>query len=252
MFSLSHFSSWCFHYLSPPSHVFIISVLLLLFYPISPIFSQSALFIPASNCEHSHNQGKWVPLGNSLGIIKQHKTCFPGPFRIFLSPINISLTSKASTKNNKCHRTVNCRDQTVTKRPVRPRVSAPFICTNTRLWIYVPRPCHFNKINLVYLLNFSDPPIFDNHSNLDFHLCHLNICHFRCIYQQRIHHQHHHLCHCHRNHLLQWENPHSHVSMVLLLTAALTWLISSISRESTLHSSFGSETTWTISNSNSY
>ena len=39
-------------------------------------------------------QGRWVPLGNSLAIIKQHKTSFPGPFRIpsnilyshFLSP----------------------------------------------------------------------------------------------------------------------------------------------------------------------
>ena len=47
------------------------------------------------------NQGKWVPLGNSLEVIKQHKTCFLGPFRIptqtftfLISPITISFSSK--------------------------------------------------------------------------------------------------------------------------------------------------------------
>ena len=95
-------------------------------------------------------------LGNSLAIIKYHRTCFPGPFRIpaqtfsFFSPHYISLClQNQAPKNVKCHRTVDCRDQTVTERPVRPRVSAPVVCKNTRLCIFVPHPCHFNKIDFL-------------------------------------------------------------------------------------------------------
>ena len=48
----------------------------------------------SSSVHNVGTQGRWVPLGNSLAIIKQHKTSFPGPFRIpsnilyshFLSP----------------------------------------------------------------------------------------------------------------------------------------------------------------------
>ena len=97
------------------------------------------------------NPGRWVPLGNSLAIIKQHKTCFLGPFRIptqtftfIVSPTNISLSLK--TKHQARLSVTGqyyCRDQTVTERPVRPRVSAPTIVT--RLCIYVPHPCHFKK-----------------------------------------------------------------------------------------------------------
>ena len=84
------------------------------------------------------------------------RNLFSGPFRIpaqtfsFFSPHYISLCLRnQASKNVKCHRTVDCRDQTVTERPVRPRVSAPVICINTSLCIYVPHPCHFNKIDLL-------------------------------------------------------------------------------------------------------
>ena len=60
------------------------------------------------------------------------RNLFSGPFRIpaktfsFFSPHYISLCLRnQASKNVKCHRTVDCRDQTVTERPVRPRVSAP-------------------------------------------------------------------------------------------------------------------------------
>ena len=107
-------------------------------------------------------QGRWVPLGNSLAIIKQHKTIFRGPFRIptkksFFNPPRYPNHSFVcfkcqAPKNIKCRRTVIARISTVTERPARPRVSAP-ICEQTSLYVLVPRPCHFNKIDLLtYLL----------------------------------------------------------------------------------------------------
>ena len=58
------------------------------------------------------------------------RNLFSGPFRIpaqtfpFSSPHYISLClQNQAPQNFKCHRTVDCRDQTVTESPVRPRVS---------------------------------------------------------------------------------------------------------------------------------
>ena len=85
-------------------------------------------------------------------IIKHDETCFPGhsefqpKLSLFFSPHYISLCLRnQASKNVKCHRTVDCRDQTVTERPVRPRVSAPVVCMNTRECIFVPRPVTFTK-----------------------------------------------------------------------------------------------------------
>ena len=71
----------------------------------------------------------------SLAFIKLHKTRFLGPFGIptqtftfLISPITISFSSK--TKHQAKLSVTGqyyCRDQTVTERPVRPRVSAPVI-----------------------------------------------------------------------------------------------------------------------------
>ena len=102
--------------------------------------------------------GRWVPLGNSLAFIKLHKTRFLGPFGIptqtftFLkSPITISFSSK--TKHQAKLSVTGqyyCRDQTVTERPVRPRVSAPTIMY-IRTYVYL---CHtpVTLIKSTYLL----------------------------------------------------------------------------------------------------
>ena len=92
------------------------------------------------------NPGRWVPLGNSLAFIKLHKTRFLGPFGIptqtftfLISPITISFSSK--TKHQAKLSVTGqyyCRDQTVTERPVRPRVSAPTIM-HIRAYVYL---CH--------------------------------------------------------------------------------------------------------------
>ena len=76
-----------------------------------------------------------MPLGYSLAFVKLHKTRFLGPFRIptqtftfIVTPHqHISLFKNQAPSKVKCHRTAFCRDQTVTERPVRPRVSAPAI-----------------------------------------------------------------------------------------------------------------------------
>ena len=91
-------------------------------------------------------QGKWVPLGNSLAFTKLHKNRFLGPFRIptqtftfIVTPHqHISLFKNQAPSKVKCHRTAFCRDQTVTERPVRPRVSAPTIMY-IRTYVYL---CH--------------------------------------------------------------------------------------------------------------
>ena len=87
-----------------------------------------------------------MPLGNSLAFIKLHKTRFLGPFGIptqtftfLISPITISFSSK--TKHQAKLSVTGqyyCRDQTVTERPVRPRVSAPTIMY-IRTYVYL---CH--------------------------------------------------------------------------------------------------------------
>ena len=76
-----------------------------------------------------------MPLGNSLAFIKLHKNSFSGAFQNsnpnfhFYCPPHqhISIFKNQAPSKVKCHRTAFCRDQTVTERPVRPRVSAPAI-----------------------------------------------------------------------------------------------------------------------------
>ena len=104
--------------------------------------------------------GRWVPLGNSLAFIKLHKTRFLGPFGIptqtftfLISPITISFSSK--TKHQAKLSVTGqyyCRDQTVTERPVRPRVSAPTIMY-IRTYVYL---CHtpVTLIKSTYLLTY--------------------------------------------------------------------------------------------------
>ena len=101
-----------------------------------------------------------MPLGNSLAFIKLHKTRFLGPFGIptqtftfLISPITISFSSK--TKHQAKLSVTGqyyCRDQTVTERPVRPRVSAPTIMY-IRTYVYL---CHtpVTLIKSTYLLTY--------------------------------------------------------------------------------------------------
>ena len=53
-------------------------------------------------------------------------------------PTYLSLFKNQAPSKVKCHRTAFCRDQTVTERPVRPRVSAPTIMY-IRAYVYL---CH--------------------------------------------------------------------------------------------------------------
>ena len=130
------------------------ALFLFLFQPKLSLFCKSPGFSP-----------RWGPLSLSPSQFVQlcwatlyssdhqaSRNLFSGPFRIpaqtfsFFSPHYISLCLRnQASKNVKCHRTVDCRDQTVTERPVRPRVSAPVVCMNTRECIFVPRPVTFTK-----------------------------------------------------------------------------------------------------------
>ena len=65
---------------------------------------------------------------------------------------HISIFKNQAPSKVKCHRTAFCRDQTVTERPVRPRVSAPTIMY-IRAYVYL---CHtpVTLIKSTYLLTY--------------------------------------------------------------------------------------------------
>ena len=73
-------------------------------------------------------------------------------------PTYLSLFKNQAPSKVKCHRTAFCRDQTVTERPVRPRVSAPAI---VEILAYVFM-CHtpVTLIKSTYLLYLLDIDIF--------------------------------------------------------------------------------------------
>ena len=125
--------------------------------PLSPSPSQ---FVQ-QRCAHCGDSGEVSAPGQLSGFHQAAQKSFSGAFQnsnpnfhfYCLPHQHISIFKNQAPSKVKCHRTAFCRDQTVTERPVRPRVSAPVTCINTCLCIYVPHPCHFNKIDLLtYLL----------------------------------------------------------------------------------------------------
>ena len=66
-------------------------------------------------------------------------------------PTYLSLFKNQAPSKVKCHRTAFCRDQTVTERPVRPRVSAPAIVETLAIVFMCHTPV--TLIKSTYLLN---------------------------------------------------------------------------------------------------
>ena len=77
---------------------------------------------------------------------------FQPKLSLLLSHQHISIFKNQAPSKVKCHRTAFCRDQTVTERPVRPRVSAPAI---VEILAYVFM-CHtpVTLIKSTYLLTY--------------------------------------------------------------------------------------------------
>ena len=118
------------------------------------------------NCAQVGTQGRWVPLGDSLAIIKQHKASFPGPFRIpsniltLYSPLSMYSESKIQDG------ILLSFKQWPKGLPGRRRLHEPINNVCHTLCI---RLCHYNKINSLTHSLFSCTS--DDDDNRDTYSC---------------------------------------------------------------------------------
>ena len=124
--------------------------------PLSPSPSQ---FVQ-QRCAHCGDSGEVSAPGQLSGFHQAAQNSFSGAFQnsnpnfhfYCLPHQHISIFKNQAPSKVKCHRTAFCRDQTVTERPVRPRVSAPAI---VEILAYVFM-CHtpVTLIKSTYLLTY--------------------------------------------------------------------------------------------------